>query len=85
VLIHGFLTLGFGSIVVAFHNVWTGIPAVLTILGWLMVLKALVTFLYPALGLRSLNRVSPARTYELRMPGIVYLVIAALLAWHLWF
>ena len=31
---NGFLTLVTGSLIVAFHNVWTGIPVVLTIIGW---------------------------------------------------
>lgn len=55
------LNLIFGSIVVAFHNVWTGIPLVLTALGWANVVKALVYFVFPAVGLRSVLFLSHER------------------------
>ncbi len=34
VFVVGFMSLAFGSLIVAFHNVWLGLPMVLTILGW---------------------------------------------------
>jgi len=34
VFVNGFLSLGFGSFIVAFHNVWNGLPVILTLLGW---------------------------------------------------
>src|SRR5215213_10795593 len=55
------LNLIFGSIVVAFHNVWSGIPVVLTVLGWANVIKALMYFVFPALGLRRLQFLSHER------------------------
>jgi hypothetical protein len=30
----GFLALWFGTIIVAFHNVWSGLAMVVTLLGW---------------------------------------------------
>src|SRR3954470_7762617 len=33
VLVHGFLSLWFGSIILGFHQVWHGVPAVLTVTG----------------------------------------------------
>ena len=30
----GFLNLPFGAIIVGFHNIWSGIPVLLTLLGW---------------------------------------------------
>jgi uncharacterized protein YjeT (DUF2065 family) len=71
-----------GSLIVAFHNVWTGIPVVLTILGWAKVLKGTAYFLFPSFGLRQIARVTPERTNLFRWPGIPLLVISALLAWH---
>ena len=56
VFANAFLSLTFGSIVVAFHEVWTGLPLILTLVGWAQVLKALVYFTFPALGLRGLDR-----------------------------
>ncbi len=42
VFVVAFLSLGMGSIIVAFHPVWTGIPLVLTLFGWSQVLKAVI-------------------------------------------
>ena len=47
------LNLIFGSIIVAFHNVWSGIPMMLTVLGWANVCKSLLYFTFPAFGLRK--------------------------------
>jgi len=37
VFIEGLFTLNCGALVVAFHNVWTGLPVVVTLIGWGMV------------------------------------------------
>ena len=51
---NGFLSLTFGSIVVAFHQVWSGVPMVLTIVGVLNLVKAASCFLLPDTALRSM-------------------------------
>lgn len=84
VLVHGFLSLGFGSLVVAFHNVWSGVPAVLTAVGWLDLVKAGLCFLLPETQMRTLGRVSHRREWELRLAGVVYVGLAALLVFSLW-
>ncbi len=56
---NGLVTLVTGSLIVAFHNVWTGIPVVLTIIGWGFVLKSALVFLSPECGLRSMAHVQP--------------------------
>ncbi len=80
VFVHGFLSLGFGSLIVAFHNVWTGLPAVLTAYGWLMIFKSLLCFVTPAVALRSLQRVSLQRSWEFIPAGILFLALAGVLA-----
>ena len=40
----GFLYLNFGALIVSLHNVWTFPELVLTLVGWVHVLKALVRF-----------------------------------------
>ena len=83
VFITAFLSLGFGSIIVSFHDVWTGIPMVLTILGWLQILKALVYFVFPSVGLKKLQVVSVEKAYVFIIPGVAFLVVAGLLLYHL--
>ena len=79
-----FISLAFGSIVVAFHNVWTGLPLVLTLVGWAQVIKALIYFAFPAFGLRKLRIPSEERAHLFVVPGALFLVLAAVLAYHLW-
>ncbi len=78
------LSLIFGSIIVAFHNVWAGIPMVLTIVGWAQVLKALIYFTFPSFGLRKMQIPSRERPQLFVYPGIAFLILAGLLGYHLW-
>ena len=80
VFVVGFMSLGFGSIIVAFHQVWSGWPLVLTLLGWAQVIKAGIYFIWPAFGLKKLERVSPERPRDFIIAGVGLLVIAALVA-----
>ena len=79
-----FLSLLFGSLVVAFHNVWSGIPLLLTLVGWAQVAKALLYFAFPAFGLRKLQIPSHERAYMFVAPGVLFLLLAAVLGYHLW-
>jgi hypothetical protein len=79
----GFLSLGFGSIIAAFHPVWSGIPLVLTLLGWAQVLKGLLYLCIPSYGLKKLSLVSLDRSRTFVAPGVVLLLLAALIVWGL--
>ena len=81
VFVNGFLSLGFGSIIAAFHNVWTGLPMVLTLIGWAQVIKGLLSFVWPQLGMRGLQRVAPERAGEFRVGGVLFLALAVLMAY----
>jgi hypothetical protein len=77
VFLEGLLSLNFGALVVAFHNVWTRLPVVITVLGWAMVLKGLVRLAAPGLGLRVYQRVAPERAWHFRAAGVVALALSA--------
>lgn len=81
VFANGFLSLWFGSFIVAFHNVWEGLPAVVTVLGWAQVVKGLVSFVLPQVAMRGLARVSPERAWEFRVGGVVALSLSAV-CWY---
>ena len=83
VFVVAFMSLGFGSIVAAFHPVWSGIPLVLTLLGWAQVLKALIYFSVPQFGLRKLQFVSLERAWMFIYAGVGLLALAGLFAYHL--
>jgi hypothetical protein len=81
VFANGFLSLIFGSFVVAFHNVWTGLAMILTIIGWAQVIKAFTSFVIPQWSMRSFQRVSLDRANEFVYAGVVFLVLSALMAY----
>ena len=78
VFVNGMLSLLVGAIIVAFHNVWTGLPMVLTIVGWGQVIKGLLSLTVPSIGARTLARVSAERSHEFAAAGAVLLLIGAL-------
>ena len=80
VFVHGFLSLGFGAVILALHRVWVGIPAVLSVLGVLYLVKAAQCFLMPGYSLRSLQRVSLERSWEFMAPGVAFVGVALVLA-----
>ena len=80
VFVHGFLSLAFGSMIVAFHPVWSGLPMVLSIVGVLYLVKAAQCFLLPGVSLRSLDRVSVDRSRVFMAPGVAFLGIAVVVA-----
>ncbi|MCH6550849.1 MAG: hypothetical protein IH804_02390 [Planctomycetes bacterium] len=81
---NGFLSLITGTLIVAFHNVWSGIPVVLTVLGWSFVLKAAVVFVVPDWGLRSIGRVRRENSRMFMIPGVILILVAVALGYSVW-
>ena len=77
----GFLHLPAAGLIIAFHNVWSGIPVVLTLLGWSFLIKSLIRFCAPKLGLRVMARVSVERAWECQAAGAGLLVLAGVLGY----
>lgn len=77
--INGFITLPMGVIIISFHNIWSGIPVLLTVMGWAYILKATIAFCLPELGLRSMKRVERNNINEFRIGGIILIIIASVL------
>jgi hypothetical protein len=82
VFANGMLSLWFGGIIVAFHNVWEGWPLVLTLLGWGQVIKAFIAFVFPALSMKGLNRVSHEKANEFVYAGLFLLGLSGLF-WYI--
>ena len=68
-----------GVVIVSFHNVWRGLPIVLTLIGWGLVLKSFIYFVFPQLGTRTLGRVAVERSWEFIVAGVFSLGISGLL------
>jgi hypothetical protein len=82
VFANGMLSLWFGGIIVAFHNVWEGLPVVLTLLGWGQVIKAAIALVAPQVSMRGFNRVSPERANEFLYAGIFLLGLSGIF-WYI--
>jgi len=77
--INALLHFPLGVIIVSFHNVWHGVPVVLTVIGWGLVLKSFFYFVFPEYGLKMLGRISMERSWESVVAGIFSLSICGLL------
>jgi hypothetical protein len=85
VLVRAFLTLWFGSIIVAFHNVCSwDVPVILTVFGWGQVLKGAIYFIFPSYGLKMISCVTEENAPHFRYAAPLLLIVALLLAWNLW-
>ena len=82
--VDGFLNLPLGAVIVGFHNIWSGIPLVLTLVGWGLLIKGLIRFCAPKLGLRVMARVSVERAWEFQVAGAGLLALGGLLAYGIY-
>ena len=81
VFVDGFLYLPLAGIIIGFHNVWSGIPVVLTLVGWCLLVKGLIRFCAPRQALRIMARVSVERSWEFQVAGAGLLALAGLLGY----
>ncbi|MFN2508635.1 MAG: hypothetical protein ABR589_07665 [Chthoniobacterales bacterium] len=75
----GLLQFQFGALIVSFHNVWHGIPAVVTVLGWAWTIKGLLYLTYPKHPMRMLARISIERSWEFVVAGALLFAIGVLI------
>lgn len=79
----GIVCLWVGALIVGFHQVWHGIPIVLTLFGWAQIAKALWYLTLPEASLRHMGRVQENNTRLLLIPGGIFVAIGALLGYDL--
>lgn len=79
----GLLHFQFGALIVAFHNVWQGIPMIVTLLGWGWTLKGALYLIYPKHPLRMLARVSLERSWEFIVAGAFILGVGLVVGYSL--
>ena len=77
----GFLSLTFGGIIVAFHNVWHGPAIALTIVGWGQVFKGLIRFVAPQIALKRMAGITPERAWMFQAGGVFALALSGFIWW----
>ena len=75
----GLLHFPLGVLIVSFHNVWHGIPLIVTIMGWGLVVKGLIYLTYPKHGMRVLARVSLERSWEFVVAGVIAVALSGVI------
>jgi hypothetical protein len=78
VFLEGLMSLALGAFIVAFHPVWSGMAAFLTIVGIAQVLKGTLRLVAPAVGLRAYERAS--NSGAVRVGGVVGIALGVLFA-----
>ena len=79
--VDGFLNLPMAAIIVGFHNTWSGIPLVLTLVGWSLLIKSAIRFWAPKQALRVMARVSLERSWEFQVAGAGLVALAGLVGY----
>jgi hypothetical protein len=69
-----------GAFIVAFHNVWHGIPLIVTLIGWGLTVKSTIFFLFPRHGVRMLGTISLERSRQFVVAGVFSVLLAAVIA-----
>ncbi len=82
--VDGFLNLPLGGIIVGFHHSWSGIPLVLTLVGWGLLIKSLIRFCAPKHALRMMARVSVERSWEFQVAGVGLVTLAGRLGYGIY-
>ncbi len=81
VIFNGLLALTFGSIVVAGHNVWGGLPTVVTLVGWAQLLKGFLHLAIPGVGERSMRMAETNPLNKFRIGGALMLLLTVPIGW----
>src|ERR1700682_760474 len=66
----GLFHLPLALLIVSFHNIWHGLPLVVTIIGWAQLLKSFLYITYPKHGLRMLSTLSIERSWQAVVGGV---------------
>jgi hypothetical protein len=82
--VDGFLNLPVAALIIAFHNIWSGIPVVLTLVGWALLVKGLIRFWAPKFALRVMAEVSLERSWSFQVAGAGLVGLAGLVGYGLY-
>jgi len=76
----GAAALAVGLVMVTYHNVWTGWPIIITIIGWIALIKGVLLLLLPS-SMMKLSRSLLKSSSMLAVWGVVALVLGLILGY----
>jgi hypothetical protein len=79
----GLMTFLMGALIVSFHNIWSGWPTVITVLGWLALVKGAVLLIRPQILIR-LSRSLLRTDYYPKYGGVFAILLGLLFAYWGW-
>src|SRR3954452_8256157 len=69
--LNAFVHFPLGAFIVAFHNIWYGLPGtIVTLIGWGLTIKGAIYFLCPRLGVLMLGTISMERAWHFLVAGV---------------
>ena len=77
-----FLGVAFGSFIVAFHNIWDGTPTILTVFGWVGLLKGTVFAVFPGLALKRFATAQRMGSGLWRAAGALWVAAGVIVLQH---
>jgi hypothetical protein len=80
--INAFLALGMGSLIFAFHRVWSGIPLLLTLYALTSLAKGALFLIAPQVGLRSMENATTKDSRLFIAPGMLLIAFGTALLYH---
>ncbi len=80
---NAFLALGMGSLIFAFHRVWSGIPLLLTLYALASLAKGTLFLIAPQIGLRSMENATEKDSRLFIGAGVMLMALGATLLYNL--
>jgi hypothetical protein len=77
--LNGLVHFPLGAFIVAFHNVWHGLPMIVTIIGWGLLIKSTIYFVWPQHGVRMLATISLERSWQFVVAGVFSVALAGVI------
>lgn len=81
--LNAFLALGMGSLIFAFHRVWSGIPLLLTLYALASSAKGALYLIAPQVGLRSIKKATEKDSRLFIVPGVMLVALGTALLYNL--
>jgi hypothetical protein len=72
-----------GLFIVALHPGWSGVAAIITLIGWGWTIKGSIYFIFPQFALRMFRFVSPEHSYRFVIGGWALVGVGGMMTWSL--